>query len=332
MMPINALSTLPAPQSLTEWQSQRETIRARFWQLLGDLPPLFTPEPALLERSTREGCVVEHFAFDNGTGVLVYGYLLLPPQLTAPAPAVVHLHAHGGKYERGKEEIFDERVPGIQPGPALVQAGYVVMAIDAYCFGERIRQGPKGDAESGREVEHALFKHFLWLGSTLWGMMVRDDLLALNYLLTRPEIDPDRIGVTGMSLGGSRTTWLGALDERPRALVPVAQMTRYRDFAASGHYNGHSVYYYVPGVFKTDLDMEHLVALAAPRPQSILIGDKDPLSPLSGIQSVAAYARQVYELYDAGDQFHVSIEAGIAHQYTPSMFTEMLSTMSRALI
>jgi dienelactone hydrolase len=330
-MQINAVPTLSAPKSLAEWQSQRQIIRARFWQLLGDLPPLFTPQPTLLERSTRAGCVVEHFAFDNGTGVPIYGYLLLPPELTAPAPAVVYLHAHGGQYEIGKEELFRERVPGIQPGPALVQAGYVVLAIDAYSFGERIRQGPKGDAESGREVEHALFKHFLWRGSTLWGMMVRDDLLGLNYLLTRPEVDSQRIGLTGMSLGGTRTTWLGALDERPRALVPVAQMTRYRDLAASGHYNGHSVYYYVPGVFKTDLDMEHLVALAAPRMQSILIGDNDPLSPLSGIQSVVAYARQVYDLYGAGDQIQVSVEAGVAHRYTPGMFAQMLATMSRAL-
>jgi dienelactone hydrolase len=332
IMQINAAPTLPAPQTLTEWLNQRESIRARFWQLLGDLPPLFTPQPTVLERTTREGCVVERFAFDNGASAMVYGYLLLPEPLTAPAPAVVYMHMHGGEYEVGKEELFRERVPGILPGPALVNAGYVVMAIDAYSFGERVEQGPKGSAESGRQVEHALFKHFLWQGATLWGMMVRDDLLALNYLLTRPEVDPERIGVTGMSLGGSRTTWLAALDERPRALVPVAQMTRYRDFAASGHYNGHSVYYYVPGVFKTDLDMEHLVALAAPRAQTILAGDTDPLSPLSGIQSVLAYARQVYDLYGAGDQLQSSIEAGIRHLYTPTMFEMMLSTINHALL
>lgn len=331
-MQITAAPTQPPPASLSEWLRQRETIRARWWELLGDLPPLFTPQPTLLDRSTRQDCVVEHFSFDNGTGAAVYGYLLLPSKQSAPAPAVIYLHAHGGKYEIGKDEVFHERVPGATPAEALVSAGYVVMAVDTYAFGERIGQAPPGSQDTARNLEHALFKHFLWQGTALWGMIVRDDLLALNYLLTRPEVDPQRVGITGMSLGGSRATWLGALDERPRAIVPVAQMTRYRDFASSGHYNGHSFYYYVPGVFKTDLDMEHLVALTAPRPQTILIGGIDPLSPLVGIQSVVAHARQVYDLYGASEQLQVTIEPDIAHQYTPAMFEQMMATMNRTLL
>jgi hypothetical protein len=300
--------------------------------MLGDLPPLFTPQTKLIERATRDGCIREHFAFDNGADAQVYGYLLLPPDQSVPAPAVVFLHGHGFQYELGKQALFQERVPGTLPGPALAAAGYVVLAIDAYCFGERQQDGPPGNTETGAAVEQALFKHFLWQGATLWGMMVRDDILALNYLLTRPEVDPERIGVTGMSLGGSRTTWLGALDERPSVLVPVCQLTRYRDFAASGQYNLHSVYYYVPGVLKSDLDMEHLVALAAPRAQSILIGDEDPLSPLAGIRTILDYARHVYGLYDAGDHLQASIEPGVGHQYTPTMYANMLAAMNRGLV
>ncbi len=330
-MNVASRPTLPPPPTRVEWELQRERVRERLWQMLGDVPRLFTPQPALLERTTRDGCIVERFVFDNGADAQVYGYLLLPPDQTAPAPAVVYLHGHGFQYELGKEALFQERIPGTLPGPALVAAGYVVLAIDAYCFGERQHDGPAGDAESGAAVEQALFKHFLWQGVSLWGMMVRDDLLALNYLLTRPEVDPNRVGVTGMSLGGSRTTWLGALDERPCALVPVAQMTRYRDFAATGRYNLHSIYYYLPGVLKSDLDMEHLVALAAPRVQSILIGDKDPLSPLAGIHTILDYARHVYQLYDADDHLQASIEPGVAHEYTPTMYSTMLATMRRAL-
>lgn len=331
-MNITAAPTLTQPESLAAWQTQRESIRSQFWQMLGDLPPLFTPQPILLDRTQREGYVVEHFAFDNGAGAQVYGYLLLPDNLTAPAPAVVFMHAHGGKYEVGKEELFGERIPGVVTADALVNARYIVLAIDAYSFGERIAQAPTGSADTARDLEQTLFKHFLWQGSTLWGMIVRDDMLALNYLLSRPEVDASRIGVTGMSLGGSRTTWLGALDERPRVLVPVAQMTRYRDFAATGHYGGHSVYYYLPGALKSSLDMEHLAALAAPRSQAILIGDSDPLSPLVGIHKVLDYAQHVYSLYGAADQLQASIEPGIPHAYTPTMFSTMLSTLNRALL
>lgn len=331
-MNFTATPPLPPPQTLAQWEIERENIRKRLWEMLGDLPPLFTPEPTLLDRKTREGCVVERFVFDNGAGAQVYGYLLLPPNLTAPAPTVLYMHLHGGKYEMGKEELFLQQGYGAMPGPALVAAGYVVLAIDAYCFGERNQWEASGTVETGNAVELANFKHFLWQGASLWGMMVRDDLLALNYLLTRPEVDPDRIGVTGMSLGGSRTTWIAAFDERPRVFVPVAQMNRYRDFAAARRYNGHGVYYYLPGTLKSDLDMEHLVALAAPRTQMILIGDQDPLSPFSGVEKVLDYARHVYQLYDAGDQLQASVEAGIAHQYTPTMFETMLKTLNHALL
>ena len=80
-------------------------------------------------------------------------------------------------------------------------------------------------------TELSLFKHFLWQGRTLWGMMIHDDLSALAYLCSRPEVDDGRIGATGMSLGASRSTWVAALDESVKAVAPVSQMTRYRDFA-----------------------------------------------------------------------------------------------------
>jgi hypothetical protein len=62
-----------------------------------------------------------------------------------------------------------------------------------------------------------------------------------------------------------------------------------------------------------------------------LIGDEDPLSPLAGIHTTLAYARHVYELYDAGDNLQAVIESGVGHQYTPTMFSNMLATMNRAL-
>jgi len=319
------------PLHLSQWQNQRPALRRALWQRLGDLPPLFSPQVTILQRTEHDGYIVEKLVFDNGAGALVYGYFLLPLHHTGPLPAVIYEHLHGGKYDLGKEELFVERVPGITVGAALVRAGFAVLAMDAYCFGERQTQGPGGDTYTGAAVEQAHFKHFLWQGSTLWGMMVRDDLLALNYLVTRPEVDASRIGVTGISLGASRTTWLAALDDRPQVIVPVAQMTRYHEFAQAGYYNYHSVYYYIPGILKSGIDMEHLAALAAPRRQAILIGDADPLSPFEGVKRVRAYIEKIYDLYGAGAQLTFQIEHGVAHEYTQSMFTTMVETLRRGL-
>ncbi len=305
--------------------------RARLWQLLGDIPAPFTPAVEMLSARAEPTYKLEHFRFHNGLGDAVYGYLLIPHDMHFPAPAVVYHHEHGGKYSLGKEAALRIRENGYAPGVALAEAGFIVCAIDAYGFGQREHQGPAGEGESGRDTETSLFKHFLWNGRTLWGMMVHDDRCALAYLRSRPEVDSGRIGAVGMSLGGSRTTWLAALEESVKAAAPISQMTRYRDFADSGGYRGHAIYFYVPGMLVSGLDMEHIVACTAPRSQLILTGDSDPLSPLSGIEAVMDFAAAVYAGQGAADKLELALYEGVAHAYLPDMLRRMLAFFQREL-
>ena len=298
-------------------------IRARLWQLLGDIPPVFQPRVRLIARRALPTCTLEHFHFDNGVGDRVCGYLLLPQGVAYPAPALLYHHEHGGKYSLGKDNAVLIRENGYAPGVALAEAGFVVMAIDAYGFGEREPLGPGGAAESGRSTELSLYKHFVWQGKSLWGMMLHDDLCALAYLRARPEVDASRIGAAGMSLGAARSTWVAALDESIKAVAPISLMTRYRDFADSGNYRMHGIFFYVPGMLASGLDMEHIVALTAPRYQLILTGDSDPLSPIAGIHKVVDYARQIYAGMGAADNLELVIYPGVAHSYLPAMFEAM---------
>lgn len=305
--------------------------RQALWRMLGDIPAPFEPPVSLISSRAEATYSLEHFSFTNGLGDTVYGYLLLPQDMAFPAPAVLYHHEHGGKYALGKEAALKIRENGYAPGIELVQAGFVVMAIDAYGFGEREHQGPAGAREGGAATELSLFKRFLWEGRTLWGMMVHDDLCALAYLSSRAEVDAARIGAAGMSLGATRTTWVAALDESIKAAVPISQLTRWRDFAESGHYRGHAIYYYVPGALASGLDMEHLVALTAPRHQLILTGDCDPLSPIAGIHKVLAYAREVYQEMDAAEKLEVRLYEGVAHAYLPAMLEATISFFQRTL-
>lgn len=306
-------------------------LRQRLWQLLGEFPPTAAPTVSLITRRELPRYSLEHFSFVNGIGDTVYGYLLIPRGIDVPAPAVLYHHEHGGKYDLGKDAILRIRENGYAPGIALVEAGFVVMAIDAYAFGQRQTQGPAGERESGAATELSLFKHFLWQGKSLWGKMVHDDLCALAYLRSRPEVDEQRIGATGMSLGGSRSTWVAALDESIKAVVPIAQMTRYRDFADSGNYRFHSIYYYVPGILAAGIDMEHIVALTAPRNQLILSGDSDPLSPIEGIHKIVSHAREVYENVGAADKLELRLYEGVGHAYLPEMVEAMLREFAEHL-
>lgn len=324
-------SEIRLPATADEWHETSRQTRVALWRLLGDLPAPRTPQAQIVSRESRDGYTLEKIVFPNLLGDTVYGYMLVPGTGSGPFPAVLYQHAHGGDYERGKDELFHPGTIGRPPGEALVRQGYAVLAIDAYAFGERQRQGPAGERETGRETEWSLFKHFLWQGKNLWGMMVHDDLLALEYLLTRPEVDASRVGVTGMSMGGSRATWLAALDERVRVVIPVCQMTRYADLAAHGDYACHSFYYYVPGILGHGLDMELIASLAAPRAQLVLVGDQDPLSPIEGVHTIAGFARHVYDLYDAGDRYALMVYEGIGHRYTPEMFDVVLDWLQRQL-
>jgi dienelactone hydrolase len=321
----------PLPRSVSSWIKRRIALRKKLWRLLGDLPELFTPKVTIRQKQSRDGYRLERFTFDNGVGDTVYGYMLIPSAHGGRGPAILYHHYHGNKYKSGKEEIITKAFGKLDfaTGETLVREGYVVLCIDAYAFGERRFQGPAGKKEEGRKTETSLFKMFLWQGRTLWGMMVRDDLLALNYLLSRPEVDPKRIAAMGMSMGSTRTWWAAALDERIKVAVSVACLTRYQNLIAHGQVKQHGIYYYVPNMLKEQMDTESVIGLIAPRLHLTLTGDRDGGSPADGVRIINAYQESLYKLYGKPENFRGVLYKGIGHQYTPQMWQETLNWLKK---
>ena len=314
------------PTGAAQWDRDKARLDRTIRRLLGDWPSLFVPQASVLDTDARHDCIVERFAFDNGVGDTVYGLMLIPAGRTGPGPAVLYNHWHADDYELGKDEILTRVHPdlGFATGEQLVQAGYVVLCIDAYGFGERRFQGPAGGKEHGAAVEAALFKTFLWEGRTLWGMMVRDDMLALNYLASRPEVNPGRIAAMGVSMGSTRTWWLAALDDRIRVAVCVACLTRYQNLIARGAVNAHGIYYYVPNMLREGIDAESVVGLIAPRPLLTLTGDRDEGSPVDGVQTINAFQEHLYRLHGLPENFRGRLYPGVGHAYTRDMWRETM--------
>lgn len=325
--------TTPRPATIEEWETRKIELRKTLTTLLGDLPPMFAPEVVIHDREIRHGYTLERFTFDNGVGDTVYGYMLIPTSHKGRGPAILYNHYHAARYKLGKDEVLTKEHPQLDfaTGEELARKGYIVQAIDAYAFGERRFQGPAGSKEEGVMTESSLFKTFLWEGRTLWGMMVRDDLLALNYLVSRSEVDPDRIAAMGMSMGSTRTWWAAALDERIKVSVSVACLTRYQNLIAHGSVKEHGIYYYVPNMLAERIDTESVIGLIAPRPHLTLTGDRDGGSPADGVKIINAFQEDLYRLYDKQKNFLGVIYPGIDHTYTPEMWNETMRWLEKHL-
>jgi len=324
-----SIGQLPIPQDEKGWKDQRPSVRKIVIESLGDLPRRPAPPRArIVARECRRGYVLERISLDNGFDSEVSALLLIPDNLSSPAPAILWLHSS----TPDKTQIIIPNTNGGEEalGEAFVHAGYVVLAPDAYWHGDRVGTGPAGPLETGREEQESLFKLNLWLGRTLWGMFVHDDQVALDYLVSRNEVDPARIGTTGMSMGSTRAWWLAAVDERIRAVVGVACLTRYQNLIAHGQLRQHGIYYFVNGLLR-HFDTEGVLALIAPRPFLALTGELDAGSPADGIRILEDRVGRVYAALGAGERMRSILYPEIGHAYTPAMRREMLDWFARWL-
>ncbi len=327
------LPVWPMPNDVRIWERNgRSSTRRKLISLLGELPP--RPDPGKVRVTAIEDkgdYKLERFEFHNGADTIVPGLLMIPKGVKLPAPTIIALHHYGSSKDDVLINPLHSR-PSVNDhiGTLLVKRGFVVAAIDSYFHGERVGSGPAGKTANAAQQELDLFKLNLWLGRNLWGMMIRDQQCLLDYLATRSEIDPSRIGVTGMSMGCALAHWVAALDDRVRVVAGVACFTRYRELLAYAGVKEHSIYYYVPGILK-HFDAEALHALIAPRPHLELTGDRDNKAPLAGVQVLEKKLGQFYRLYGKEQDFRSIVYQNTGHEYLPEMKTEVADWFEKHL-
>jgi lysophospholipase L1-like esterase/dienelactone hydrolase len=317
------------PLSGRAWEQERPDVKKKVVDSLGDLPPRpARPKAHLVSAEIRPGFRLERLRIDNGVDGVMSALMLIPDGMKAPAPAILWLHSSSFDHN---QLLQPNSNGGEEPlGITFVKRGWVVFAPDAAWYGDRAGQGPAGAREVTREQMDSLHKYHLWFGRTLWGMFVRDDQVALDYLCTRPEVDVKRIGATGMSMGSTRSWWLAAVDDRIACVVGVACLTRYENLLKHGQLRQHGTYYFVNGLLK-HFDTEAVVALIAPRPVLFLTGDLDAGSPADGIKIIESKVSGVYKTAADPEKFRSIRYPDVGHTYTPQMRKEMLAWFTRWL-
>ncbi len=313
--------------------ARRRAIRAKVLELFHYEPPPVKPRPVIVGRWETRDCVQEKMVFSTTPWFRVPAYVLIPRGRTGRRPAVVDLHSHGGMFVYGKEKVMP--VPGGDPAAVaryrrenydgrstaleLCRRGYVVVSIDAFYFGERRsiwaedlersggdrrRYSPATVRRLNRRAaqgESALARSLFWAGVTWQGIAHWDDLRTLDYLLTRPEVDPDRVGCVGISMGGDRAAYLAGLDERVRCAVVVGWMSTLRPMIRR-HVWKHSFMHFLPGLTRY-LDLPDLVACMAPQPLMVQQCRQDALFPPAGMKEAVEKIAATYRLAGAAGQF-----------------------------
>jgi dienelactone hydrolase len=214
----------------------------------------------------------------------VKSFVLVPKNAGATAPGVIAHHQHAGQFDLGKSEVVGlAGNPDQAYGTELAERGYVVIAPDAPAFEERNWSAIAGQAEY-YELASRLVR-----GQTLLGKVLHDVRVAVDYLATRPEVDPGRIGFIGHSYGGRMAIWASAFDERVRAAVSNCGCVNYRNSLTRDA--GVQMAFCVPGILALG-DLEDVLRLAAPRALLIQAAEGDKWS--QGARVLFDYARSAF--------------------------------------
>lgn len=299
----------------------QEDRRQELFGMLGELPPRSRPIAAnLVSVEARQAYVLERLVLDLNGLEAVPAYFARPRGRTGRMPAVLYNHAHGGRYEIGKEELLRGR-DALQSPPyaeVLTAMGYGVLCIDTWAFGER-----------GGRTELEIFKEMLWSGRVMWGMMVYDSLRALDYLVSREDVDAGRLATLGISMGSTMAWWVAALDTRVKVCVDLCCLTDYQALIEARGLDQHGIYYYVPGLLKR-FTAAQINELIVPRCHLGLAGNYDLLTPPAGLDRIDAALRAAYARAGAPEAWRL-LRYDCGHQETAAMRQEIVSWLAQAL-
>lgn len=321
-------------RDLVAW---RIKAKAKMLDLLHYAPEKCDPQAEVISRKDCGDYFREEIRFNTTPVFRVPGTVLIPKTVKKPAPAAVLLHSHGGYYLWGRErelegdnvhptliemrQFYGKRAIGTE----LVRRGYVVISIDMFFWGERRMvleddpdewktRPPSIGSESVVKFNQRSYASEQLMGRTLFtagvtwaGIIAWDDIRTVDYLITRPDVDPARIGCVGHSVGGLRSAYLAALDDRIKAAVICGWMCSFPHQLAQHVRStiGHTKL--IPGIYR-HMDHPDIASLAMPRPLMVINGIQDALFEPDGVRAAHEKLAKCYAKAGVSDHFKSLIE------------------------
>lgn len=295
--------TRTAPlKSPEDWKTLRPRLLEDYFDMLGLSPrPERTPLNATVTGTVQgDGFTVENLHYQSVPGLYVTANLYRPSQ-SKPGerfPGVLYVCGHSMMGRDGNKTAYQSN------GIWLARHGYVCLTVDTLQLGE-IAGVHHGTYREGRWWWHSR-------GYTPAGVECWNGVRGLDYLAGRPDVDPEKLAVTGISGGGAATFWVAAADDRVKAAVPISGMADLVSYVGDRVVNGHCDCMFLYNTYRWP--WVRIAGLVAPRPLLFVNSDSDPIFPMDANERVINRLERHYSLFGAGDLVGAVVSVG-GHAY-----------------
>lgn len=292
-----------------DWQKRQMLVRQKLQEAIGAFPEKTPLNPVVTGKVERDGITVEKLYFESMPNYYVTAALFMPAGKHEKLPAIVFCSGHGAPAFRSG--VYQQMVLN------YARKGFAVLAFDPIGQGERI-QYTKAEGKRFANLKPTLEHSYPGTQSFIAGItpamyFIWDGIRAVDYLLTRPEIDGSRIGVTGRSGGGTQSAYIAAMDPRLRAAAPECYLTTYDKLLRSnGPQDAEQI---LTGMLAKGLDLGDLVEVRAPRPTLMVTTTRDMFS-MDGARELFDEAKKAYKALGAEASLD-KVEDDAGHASTP---------------
>ena len=295
-------------QTAAGWRARQRAVRQMLRQLVGPFPVRTQLRAKIVGTIQGAGFRVEKLIFQSQPEVYVTAAVFVPNGLTGRAPAILYCSGHSGWGFRAR--IYQRAILN------LARKGFIVLAFDPVGQGERLQyyDTEKGGSRIGSPTQEHSYPgaQMLLVGDSLARYMIWDCIRAVDYVLTRPDVDPARIGATGRSGGGTQSAYIAAFDERIKAVAPENYITNFRClFETIGPQDAEQNF---TGSIAHGFDHPDLLTAHAPKPALLIATTRDMFS-IVGTRETFHEARRAYSALGDADALQM-VEDDARHAST----------------
>ncbi len=293
--------------SLADWQERQQWVRKTLLDVVGPFPERTPLNAKITSTIKKDRFKVENIVFESQPGFYVTSSLFIPNSLKRGTKAPTIVYCSGHTNEGYRHPIYQQAILN------LVEKGFVVFAFDPIDQGERYEYynpETKKSIIGERDEEHSYLGSQPFItGSSLAKYMIWDGIRAIDYLVTRKEVDLTRIGITGRSGGGTQSVYIAAFDDRIAASAPGNYVTNFtRLIQSSGPQCAEQDMF---NFIEKGLDIADLLSVRAPKPVLVVSTTRDKTFSIQGAIESANEISRIYKAYNKDENFKMSIDDAV---------------------